>query len=790
MNRTISKYALNALLKSKSYLYINLVGFTLGFAITILIFSWASFELSYDKYHKNVDRIYRVIEKQNFQGQAEQYLASIPEYFTNTFEKDIPEIEASTCFTYGNNFRVKTKNELIEIDNVLFTDNKAFDIFSFDFIAGDPKNALTEPFTIIITQSVANKLFKGELPLGKAVELDNDKSYTIKGIIKDIPKNSHIQFNILVSAEEKKPNWNYNNGNHNASGYVLLKQNIEFKSVNPKLQSLIRKFLPHNAGYVSLQLQPLKDIHLKSTFTIWEINWNKFDIKYVRAFIVIALLILIIVISNYINLTIAYSTNRNVEVGIKKLAGAKRVTLAKQFFIESLMMLLASLSLAFLLFRSILPLLLKTFLKNYSFNYSTSLQFIIAISIVFLVAILSAVIYPSLVLTSANPVSNLRKDYSVQIRVYSLRKILIGFQFAITIVLIISLLTIVKQVNYMKNKNLGYNSEHVLLLPANKYVREHYEDVKEDLLKNPSILGVTYSNTKLSESTWRNSIRFEGEPENSDWVSPYMVVDFNFIDFYKMQIVQGRGFSKDYAIDRQGTAFIINETLAKKLNFRNPIGKKFRNGETEWGEIIGVVKDFNFASLHKSIEPILFFTSKDYLNQISIKVNGNNISETLKYLQTKWAVYNPDRLFSFNFLDKTTALFYTKEENTGRLIIVFSIISIFLSIMGLWGMVVFLMKKRTKEIGIRKVNGATVSKILTMLNQDFIKWVAIAFVVACPIAWYAMHKWLQSFAYKTELRWWVFALAGIVAVAVAVLTVSWQSWRAATRNPVESLRYE
>ena len=790
MNRTISKYALNALLKSKSYLYINLVGFTLGFAITILIFSWASFELSYDKYHKNVDRIYRVIEKQNFQGQAEQYLASIPEYFTNTFEKDIPEIEASTCFTYGNNFRVKTKNELIEIDNVLFTDNKAFDIFSFDFIAGDPKNALTEPFTIIITQSVANKLFKGELPLGKAVELDNDKSYTIKGIIKDIPKNSHIQFNILVSAEEKKPNWNYNNGNHNASGYVLLKQNIEFKSVNPKLQSLIRKFLPHNAGYVSLQLQPLKDIHLKSTFTIWEINWNKFDIKYVRAFIVIALLILIIVISNYINLTIAYSTNRNVEVGIKKLAGAKRVTLAKQFFIESLMMLLASLSLAFLLFRSILPLLLKTFLKNYSFNYSTSLQFIIAISIVFLVAILSAVIYPSLVLTSANPVSNLRKDYSVQIRVYSLRKILIGFQFAITIVLIISLLTIVKQVNYMKNKNLGYNSEHVLLLPANKYVREHYEDVKEDLLKNPSILGVTYSNTKLSESTWRNSIRFEGEPENSDWVSPYMVVDFNFIDFYKMQIVQGRGFSKDYAIDRQGTAFIINETLAKKLNFRNPIGKKFRNGETEWGEIIGVVKDFNFASLHKSIEPILFFTSKDYLNQISIKVNGNNISETLKYLQTKWAVYNPDRLFSFNFLDKTTALFYTKEENTGRLIIVFSIISIFLSIMGLWGMVVFLMKKRTKEIGIRKVNGATVSKILTMLNQDFIKWVAIAFVVACPIAWYAMHKWLQSFAYKTELSWWVFALAGIVAVAVAVLTVSWQSWRAATRNPVESLRYE
>ena len=790
MNRTISKYALNALLKSKSYLYINLVGFTLGFAITILIFSWASFELSYDKYHKNVDRIYRVIEKQNFQGQAEQYLASIPEYFTNTFEKDIPEIEASTCFTYGNNFRVKTKNELIEIDNVLFTDNKAFDIFSFDFIAGDPKNALTEPFTIIITQSVANKLFKGELPLGKAVELDNDKSYTIKGIIKDIPKNSHIQFNILVSAEEKKPNWNYNNGNHNASGYVLLKQNIEFKSVNPKLQSLIRKFLPHNAGYVSLQLQPLKDIHLKSTFTIWEINWNKFDIKYVRAFIVIALLILIIVISNYINLTIAYSTNRNVEVGIKKLAGAKRVTLAKQFFIESLMMLLASLSLAFLLFRSILPLLLKTFLKNYSFNYSTSLQFIIAISIVFLVAILSAVIYPSLVLTSANPVSNLRKDYSVQIRVYSLRKILIGFQFAITIVLIISLLTIVKQVNYMKNKNLGYNSEHVLLLPANKYVREHYEDVKEDLLKNPSILGVTYSNTKLSESTWRNSIRFEGEPENSDWVSPYMVVDFNFIDFYKMQIVQGRGFSKDYAIDRQGTAFIINETLAKKLNFRNPIGKKFRNGETEWGEIIGVVKDFNFASLHKSIEPILFFTSKDYLNQISIKVNGNNISETLKYLQTKWAVYNPDRLFSFNFLDKTTALFYTKEENTGRLIIVFSIISIFLSIMGLWGMVVFLMKKRTKEIGIRKVNGATVSKILTMLNQDFIKWVAIAFVVACPIAWYAMHKWLQSFAYKTELSWWVFAVAGLVAVAVAVITVSWQSWRAATRNPLESLRYE
>jgi putative ABC transport system permease protein len=790
MLRTQLVYAFRAILKNKPWFFINVIGFSLAFAIAFLIFSWASFEFSYDKFNKNHTRIYRIIEKQNFQGQDQQYLASIPEYLANTFEKEIPEIEASTCFKMEANFWIKNNNELIEIDNVLFVDNKVFDIFSFDFIGGNPKNALIDPYTVVLTQSTAKKLFNEELPLGKTIELDNNKTYIIKGIIKDIPQNSHLQFNMLLSLEERKPGWDYNNGNHNASCYVLLKPNADVKSISPKLKLFYKKYLPFDADFANFQLQPLKDIHLDSMFTRWEINWNKFDRKYVDAFIIVAFLILFIVISNYINLTLAYSTKRNIEVGLKKIAGSKRQTLIMQFFIETSLVILISFLLAIMLFENAVPLMQKTILKSYNFNYSgSSTQFYIAVLLIVFIVELAG-IYPSIIFTSFSPISVLKNNFTQHIKGYTLRKALTIIQFIITIVLIISLLIIVKQINYLKTKNLGYNTEHIILLPANTYIKDHYDDIKEDLLKYPSILDITHSNTRLSGKTWRSPIEFEGQQANVKWVVPYMIVDFNFIDFYKMAVVQGRNFSSDLTLDKQGTAFIINESLAKKLDYENPVGKKFRNGETGWGEIIGVVRDFNYSSLHDAIEPILFYPSKNYLLEISIKINGSNMPATLKFLESKWAAYNPNRSFQYSFLDKTIEQFYTKEEDARRLIILFSAISIFLSIIGLYGMVSFLVKKRTKEIGIRKINGARVSEILAMLNIDFMKWVTIAFIIASPIAWYIMRKWLQNFAYRTEMSWWIFALAGIIALGIALFTVSWQSWRAATRNPVEALRYE
>jgi putative ABC transport system permease protein len=790
MLRTQLVYAFRAILKNKPWFFINVIGFSLAFAIAFLIFSWASFEFSYDKFNKNHTRIYRIIEKQNFQGQDQQYLASIPEYLANTFEKEIPEIEASTCFKMEANFWIKNNNELIEIDNVLFVDNKVFDIFSFDFIGGNPKNALIDPYTVVLTQSTAKKLFNEELPLGKTIELDNNKTYIIKGIIKDIPQNSHLQFNMLLSLEERKPGWDYNNGNHNASCYVLLKPNADVKSISPKLKLFYKKYLPFDADFANFQLQPLKDIHLDSMFTRWEINWNKFDRKYVDAFIIVAFLILFIVISNYINLTLAYSTKRNIEVGLKKIAGSKRQTLIMQFFIETSLVILISFFLAIMLFENAVPLMQKTILKSYNFNYSgSSTQFYIAVLLIVFIVELAG-IYPSIIFTSFSPISVLKNNFTQHIKGYTLRKALTIIQFIITIVLIISLLIIVKQINYLKTKNLGYNTEHIILLPANTYIKDHYDDIKEDLLKYPSILDITHSNTILSGKTWRSPIEFEGQQANVKWVVPYMIVDFNFIDFYKMAVVQGRNFSSDLTLDKQGTAFIINESLAKKLDYENPVGKKFRNGETGWGEIIGVVRDFNYSSLHDAIEPILFYPSKNYLLEISIKINGSNMPATLKFLESKWAAYNPNRSFQYSFLDKTIEQFYTKEEDARRLIILFSALSIFLSIIGLYGMVSFLVKKRTKEIGIRKINGARVSEILAMLNIDFMKWVTIAFIIASPIAWYIMRKWLQNFAYRTEMSWWIFALAGIIALGIALFTVSWQSWRAATRNPMEALRYE
>ena len=791
MLRTQIILAVRAILKNKSWFFINIIGFSLAFTIAFLIFSWAGFEFSYDNFHKNHNRIYRVIEKQNFHGEDEHYLAQVPEYLTNTFEKDIPEIEASSCLLRTGNLRIKLNKEIIEIDNILFADNKVFDIFTFDFIAGNPKNALAEPFSAILTQSTAKKIFdREEFAVGKTIELENRKLYTIKGIIKDIPQNSHLQFNTLLSLEERKPGWDYNNGNHNASCYVLLKPNADAKSINPKLQLVVKKWLSHNADFISFQLQPLKNIHLDSTFTIWEINWNKFDRKYVNVFIIIAFFILLIVISNYINLTLAYSTKRNKEIGLKKIVGSKRSTLITQFFIETSIMILISLFIASLLYESVIPILQNTVLRGYNFHYSdSSLLFYASIIFVIFIVELSG-IYPSLILTSFSPVSVIKNNFTRHIKGHVLHKILTVIQFVIAIILIISLSTIAKQVNYLKTKDLGYNTENVILLAANDYIRDHYDEIKADLLSNPSILDVTFSNTRLSGSTWRNSIDFEGRQADTRWEMPYMAVDFNFIDFYKMEIVNGRDFSLDLALDKQGTAFIINESLAKKLDYENPIGKKFRNGETSWGEIVGVVKDFNYSSLHDAIEPILFYPSRNYLLEISIKTIGSNLPATLKFLESQWAVYNPGHTFRYSFLNKTIEQLYTKEEDARRLIILFSAISIFLSIIGLLGMVRFFVKKRTKEIGIRKINGARVSDILAMLNADFIKWVVIAFVIACPVSLYIMHKWLQNFAYRTELSWWIFVLSGIIAVGIALLTISWQSWRASTRNPMETLRYE
>ena len=396
-------------------------------------------------------------------------------------------------------------------------------------------------------------------------------------------------------------------------GYVLLKPNVDVKSLNNKLKTYLKTWLPRNAEFVSLQLQPLKDIHLNSAFTMWEINWNKFDRRYVDAILIFAFLILFIVISNYINLTLTYSTKRTKEVGLKKIAGAKRETLIMQFFIETSIVLAVSIFFALLLFENSVPLLQKIVLHGYNFHYSSSsLQFYAAvIFVIFLVEL--AGIYPSLIFTSTNPTSVLKNNFTLKIKGYTLRTTLTIAQFVITILLIISLLTIVKQVDYLKSKDLGYNTEHVLILSANNYIRNHYDDIKVDLLKNPSITGVTFSNTQLSVSTWRNSIDFEGRQPDKKWETPYMAKDFNFFDFYKMTLVQGRGFSPDLALDKQGTAFIINESLAKKLDYENPIGKKIRNGETKWGEIVGIVKDFNFSSLHDAIEPILFYPSKSTL---------------------------------------------------------------------------------------------------------------------------------------------------------------------------------
>ena len=343
---------------------------------------------------------------------------------------------------------------------------------------------------------------------------------------------------------------------------------------------------------------------------------------------------------------------------------------------------------------------------------------------------------------------------------------------------------------YVKGKDLGMKTDQVLILPSVGNNKVNYPVFKEELLKNPNILNVTASNRVVGENFWRNTILFEGQETGSQFVIPFLITDYNFTEFYQLEIVKGRSFSKEFKRDGEEGSYLINESLVREMGYKDPIGKQMRFAQTQMGEIIGVVKDFHFQSLHKSIEPMAFYVGQNELNEISVKVNPATISATLKSIEKTWKSFRPDRSFSYQFLDEQFARSYDNDTKTMKLVLVFTILSIILSSLGLFGLIAFVSEQRTKEIGVRKVNGAKISEIMAMLGKSYVIWGIIGFAIACPTAYYAMHKWLESFAYKTDLSWWLFALAGLLALGIALLTVSWQSWKAATRNPVEALRYE
>lgn len=784
------KTAIRLFMRNKAISLINFFGMSVGFSSIIIIGNWVYYEFSFDSFHENKDRIYRVVEKQSFKGQDEKYLSSMPEWLIGTFEKDIPGVEASTGLYNVGNIWFGEKENRIEAKNVTFTDNTIFNIFTFNFIEGSPENALSEPQHIVLTESLAKRLSPDKSPLGQSILYQGQMELVIVGIIEDLPENSHIQTELLISIESRKPEWNLEDYNHTTSIYLLLNKNTDPLSLISPLQALKDKFMPHNAESIEFQIQPLSDIHLYSKHTMWGRNYKKSDISLVYLFMVIGIVVIVISSINYINLSTASMSKRFKEFGLKKVVGSSKSVLIFQFLFESFLVLFFSFWISLLLIEIVNPLLNSSNILEYTHYIYDQIWFFPAMfAFIILLSILTG-IYPAIVLSSVTPLSLFKKNFNAGKRGFALKRVLVVTQLSITCILVISVIYISKQINFMQHKDLGYAKEAVINIWSSQEIRDNYQTIKTDLLKQNSIKGITSSNVPLGNSMWRNCIHFEGESDEDTWVTPYMMVDYNFVDFYNIKLAQGRGFDEDLALDKDYRAFLVNEALAKKIGGENIVGKKFRTCNSLWGEIVGVVQDFNYRSLHHTVEPLAIQLGQNYNNLISVNANTGDIQSTINLLEKTWNEYETNQPFNFSFLDQNLENLYRNEQKTARIEIIFCVISIILSCIGLLGMYLYVTENKTKEIGIRKVNGASAQNILTMLSRELVINVMIALGISIPIGWMIVNNWVNGFAYKTQLSWWIFAVAGVLIFLLAWLTISYITIKASKRNPVEALRYE
>lgn len=776
--------------RHKGYSFINIAGLALGMACCIVIASYLQFELSFDNFNKNGNRIFRLVERQFFEGQDETNLGQSAPWMGETLV-DYPEVSMAVNFVNMGTIWIKHKDEMLEIPRALIADPDVFNVFSFKLLRGDPQSALIEPNTAVITEDTARRIFKEEDPVGEILQGPDSQIYTITAVAENVPENSHIQFDMLVSIMEMRSQpVEWDNYDHYSPTYVLLKQNADPKTLESKLSAHTKKYFRLNADHVSLFLQPLKDIHLRSKHVMWEINWLKGDIMYIYFFSIIMVFILLVACINFINLSTARSVSRAREVGVRKVIGANKLQLVRQFMGESLLFSICAFFLAIAIVQTIKPLLENILGASMSSDYLNNWIFVAGILCFLVGSGVLAGIYPAFVLSSFRPVAVLKSSFSQEKKSDKMRKVLVMVQFVVSITLIFCTTVVSKQFGYMRNKDTGFNKAQVVVLPMTEQMQQHFDAIRDDLSKYPDIKGVTASTRKLGNPLWRNQIFFEGKNPDEQWISPYMTVDYEFLSFYRIELLEGRDFSPQYADDSSSRSYIVNETLAKQIGWENPLGQKFKIGDLDWGKVIGVVKDFNFRSLHHKIEPVAFYIYRPWLFHMSVRIEAKDMSRTLGYLEEKLQPYRGEQPFLYSFLDEDFARLYKNEEKSRRIFGIFALLAIVISCLGLLALASFTAEQKTKEIGIRKILGSSVLDIMAMLSWRFTKWVILANIIALPVAWYVMNRWLQNFAYRIHTGIDTFLLASGMALLFSLATVTFKVFRAASANPIDSLRYE
>jgi len=783
--------------KHKAHTLINSAGLAIGLACCILIIIYIHFELSYDKYHENSERVYRVLAHFTVGGQANPIPVTSPPVGP-ALKREFPEVLDAVRIYPMNLVTPKVpvsfnNNQFFE-DHIFYADNSIFNIFTFPMISGNPETALSTAFSAVITEEIAEKYFREENPLGKILKFNNRAHYTVTGVVKNIPKNSHFSFDILCSIEtlnrqrgEQMESWN---AAMDYYAYILLNDNFNYRDLEGKFPALIERYagewLKANRGKLNFYLQPLTSIHLHSHME-WEIEGNS-DIKYIYLFAAIALFILLIACINFMNLSTARSTARAKEVGIRKVMGSDRRTLISQFLVETLIYSFISFLCALLLVRVALSVFKTLANIELTIGYSQIPWLIPGFIGLILFVGLIAGSYPAFFLSGFQPAKVLKGGLRAGPGNSRFRNILVVIQFTISIALIIGTGIISSQLNYMKNRKLGFNKEHVIILPlmgANS--PQSFNSFKETLHNYNGIINVAASRNVPGEQPAVYFVWPEGFSRDEAQFMHEISIDYDFIPSIGIEIVAGRNFSPEFSTDTRGSV-IINETAAKKFGWNDPIGKTIRGGRTR--TVIGVVKDFHWQSLHKEIPPVLMSYMPGWYNSLSIRISPENISGTLSFVRKKWSEIYPQIPFDYYFLDESFDHQYRAEERLSEIFSYFTLFAIFIACLGLFGMTSYTTEQRTKEIGIRKVLGASTNSIVVLLSKEMVKLILLASIIAWLFVFFMSNKWLESFAYRTSINASTFILSTFFVFLIGFLTISYQSIKAALTNPVKSLRNE
>jgi len=796
------KIAWRNLLKNKVFFFLNMVSLAIGLAGFVLIGLYVYTELRYDRHHKKADQIYRLVLKGEMGGEFIEAAvtggpigpilkAELPEVIQNT---QIQEVRRSVHLTYDNKHFFEEK--------IVYADSSFFDVFDHQFIAGDPQTALEKPFSIVLTRRMAEKIFGNENPAGKVLKWNNSNDFAVTGVIENHTGNSHLQFDAYVSLNTLLANprtrpmvtslFTFTTFN-----YIVVQKGVSITGLQTKVDALVEKHMGEGmreyGGKFTIDLQPLSSIHLHSHL-LHELG-QQGDISRVYIFSAIAFLILIIACINFVNLSTARSSKRALEIGVRKVFGANRKMLIQQFLGESILISFFSLFTALFLIEMLLPFFNILSGANFNFGWIGNVRFLsLLVLFAFLVGLVAG-IYPAVFLSSFDPGKVIKSDFMNFQGKAGFRNVIVTFQFAISVFLIFSTLIIYRQLHFIENKNLGFDKENLMIVPLRTPAMiSKYKTIRGELQNIQGVAEVSASSGYLGNFQQRQGYYPEGVPRTEAWMLLNLQTDFNYPEMIGTKLKSGRGFSENVPAD--SNAVLINEALAREMDFENPVGHYIAlpDGENEATDtrykIIGVVEDFNFASLRESVKPLLINLNPANLRYLNIRMKPENRETTISAITRKWEEIFPSEPIDYFFLDQRFPELYSGDLKTGNLFVAFTIIAIIIALMGLFGLVFYTTERRTREIGIRKVFGSSVKEIVFRLNNEFIRWLLVASLVAWPVGWVFMNSWLQNFAYRVNIPWWIFGLATVLAVFVSMITISAQAIISARKNPVDALRYE